>query len=174
MIELKGFKFKTNINEMTIAEWQLISNIVYSEDDFIEKYIRIFQVLGASEDIIDELEESDLLAFVDEFSKNTQLSIEKKRGFELDGRTYVAYEGDEYVLKLKDLSYIEKFCKKEKNFFSLMLAIVFKDTDVHNHYEEWEINRKAELFNNLNAGEYLNYITFITEKLTKKIENLNG
>jgi len=174
MIELKGFNFKTSINEMTIAEWQLISNIVYSEDDFVEKYIKIFQALGASDDIIDEMEESDLIAFVDEFSKNTQLSTVKKRGFELDGRTYVAYEGDEYVLKLKDLSYIEKSCKKEKNFFSLMLAIVFKDTDVINHYSEWEINRKAELFQHLNAGEYLNYITFITEKLAKKLENMNG
>lgn len=174
MIELKSFKFKTNINEYTIEEYEKVTNIIAKEqDNYIQKWIDIFSVFCDNDKIITALTEEDLYAYMDELNKEVLPNKILKNKIQIGEREWIAYEGEEFKLKLKDLSYIEKYIKEPHNFFSKILAILFKDPLLEDNYSEEVISERSEIFKKLIAGDYLNYITIVTEKITKKIVIMN-
>jgi hypothetical protein len=175
MIELKGFKFKTNINEFTIEEYEKITRIVdRQQENYIQKWVDIFSVLCENGEIISQLTEEDLFAFMDKLNEKNLPTPELKKIIEIDGRKWVAYEGENFKLKLKDLSIIESFFKDDEDFFAKILAVVFKDPLLDNNSNIDVILEREKIFKNLIAGDYLIYITTIVEKITKKFSNLNA
>jgi hypothetical protein len=174
MIELKGFKFKTNINEFTIREYENITEIIAKDDaNYIEKWLNVFEILGADKEVISKLTDEDLFAYIDEMNIEVLPSPILKKKIKIGDREWFAFEGDSFKLKLRDLSYIEKLLKEPTNYFAKVLAIIFKDPLLDNNYDIDIINERAELFNELIVGDYMNYITYVIEKITKKISIIN-
>jgi hypothetical protein len=174
MIELKGFKFKTNINEFTIEEYEKITRIVdRQQENYIQKWVDIFSILCLDEDIISQLTEEDLFAFIAKLDEVNLPSSEMKKSIKIGDREWIAYEGEEFKLKLRDLSIIETFFKEKQDFFAKILAVVFKDPLLDNNLEIDVILEREKLFKNLIAGDYLVYITTIVEKIVKKLESID-
>lgn len=174
MIKLKDFEFKTNINEFTIDEYEKITRIVErQQDNHIQKWLDVFSILCQDENIISKLTEEDLFDFMEKLNEIHLPSPELKKIIEIDGRRWVAYEGEEFKLKLKDLSIIETFFNEKQDFFAKILAVIFKDPLLNNNSDMEVIYERERLFKNLIAGDYLIYITTIVEKIVKKLESIN-
>ncbi len=175
MIELKGFKFKTNINEFTIDEYEKIIKVIEKQDDnFIQKWVDVFSVLCDDKEIIGQLTEEDLFTFMGKLDEKNLPTPELKKYIEIDGRKWVAYEGEEFKLKLKELSIIETFFKEDDVFFAKIIAVIFKDPLLDNNLDLEVILEREKIFKNLIAGDYLVYVTTIVDKITKKFTQLNA
>lgn len=171
MIKLKGFEFKTNINEFTIEEYEKITRITErKEENHIQKWIDVFSVLCEDENIISQLTEEDLFDFMEKLNEIHMPSPELKKIIEIDNRRWIAYEGEEFKLKLKELSIIESFFKEDEDFFAKILAVIFKDPLLDNNLDIDVILEREIIFKNLIAGDYLSYITTIVEKITKRFK----
>lgn len=174
MIELKNFKFKTNINEFTISEYEEIMGVIADEDqNYIEKWLNVFKILGADNDTISKLTDEDLFIYIEEMNKDILPNPILKKKIKIGDREWFAYEGDSFKLKLKDLSYIEKAIKTPNNYIAKVLAIIFKDPLLDDNYAPEIIAEREQLFSNLIIGDYMNYVTYVVEKITKKISVLN-
>ncbi len=175
MIKLKGFEFKTNINEFTIGEYELITKIVEKEqNNFIQKWVDIFSVLCEDKSIVAELTEEDLFEFMEKMNEKKLPSNTMKNKIVIGDREWIAYEGEEFKLKLKELSIIESFFEDEQPFFARILAVIFKDPLLDNNLDKDVIAEREKIFKDLIAGDYLIYITTIVDKITKKLDLLNG
>lgn len=175
MIKLKGFDFKTNINEFTIGEYELITKIAEKEENnFIQKWVDIFSVLCEDKKIISELTEEDLFAFIEKMNERKLPSNIMKNKIVIGDREWISFEGEEFKLKLKELSIIENFFNDDEPFFARILAVVFKDPLLDNNLDLSVISEREKIFKDLIAGDYLIYITTIVEKITKKLDYLNA
>jgi hypothetical protein len=174
-MEYKGFKLKTKLTELTVGEFEDISVILADENkDEIEKYMDVFERLGMPEDLLNNIQIDDFFLLVKEFHIPTIENIFNK-SIELNGREYIAYDGDEYKIKVKDLAMIEKKVKKNnKNIFSYILAIIFKDIELTNeHYIDVHIEYKSKLFRDLISADYISYLLYVNDKVIKKIKMIN-
>ncbi len=106
MIEILGKQIPNQLNELTIQQFEDITEIHNDSSlDIIEKHIKVFELLGVSED---EMVEADVdfetfKKYVQEFNQKTDASIIKE--VEIDGYTYKAYE-EEFKLSVKDMKVI--------------------------------------------------------------------
>jgi hypothetical protein len=173
MITIKGFELKTELADMTVNEFEHISKILNnSQIDNVEKYCQVLEFLGMSDQIINELTDEEFYEIIRAFTYEPEYS-KMTPTIECDGRKYRAYEDEgELILKVKDLNYIEKAAKNEKNYLSKILAIVFKQEELTatEHYTPAHIAYKAELFGKLNAQQMAPYILTITNKITEGVE----
>jgi hypothetical protein len=174
MIDIKGYSLKNSLNEFTIDEFEKVTAILNRQDlESIEKYIEALLYLGLPEEILDELSDDEFFGIIKAFTFTEELG-ELKARIEIEGYHYVAYEGEAFVLKVKDLSLIEKaVIQKPEAYLSRALAIIFKRDDLTRveHYAESHIQEKTKLFKKLNASLAYPYLIHITQKLKQKIES---
>lgn len=174
MIDIKGFSLKNSLNEFTIDEFEKVTAILNREDyDNIEKYIQALLYLGLPEEILDELNDDEFFEIIKAFTFTEELGELTPRII-IDGYHYVAYEGETFNLKIKDLSLIEKaVIQKPEAYLSRAMAIIFKRDDLTRveHYTEAHIVEKTKLFKKQNASLAYPYLLHITQKLKQKIES---
>lgn len=173
MIKIKNFELRTTINEMTIGEFERISNIMSDPDLLqIEKYIEVLEVLGTPEEIINDLDDEDLFRIIKSFGEYEYNNILSSTVVAKDGYTYVAYEGPEFKLKALDMVKIEKAFKTNKNVFSTIIATIFKRSDLTSkeHYTDAHIKHKQSIVRDWNAGDFYSYIVYLTEKLNNNLK----
>lgn len=170
-----NYELRNLPNELTITEFEHISSIINNgEMDYIDKYMTIFTYLGLSEDIIDDLDGAKFIQLTKEFS-DYQYKAEFTNEIEIDGYKYVAYDGDEFLPKVKDLKFVEKYIKRNPNkYVANTMAVLFKRSDLTKveHYDEAHIKYKSELFKDLDYSIALPYIAVILEKITINIKNI--
>ena len=169
MIEVLGRNIANKMNEITIEEFENISNIHNSKElDNIEKQIKVFEVVGIEED-----EWDDFKYFVEKTKEFNTDNYEPKDAIgeiEIDGFTYKA----ELKLSVKDTKLIEKMITKEnKHSVSDIMALMFKRTDLSNteHYDSAHLKHKSKLFRTQVAEiaiPYLNYVTNTISEHAKK------
>lgn len=169
MIEVLGRQIANKMNEITIEEFEKISNIHNNKElDNIEKQIKVFEVVGVEED-----EWDDFKYFVEktkEFNTDNYEAKDPIGEIEIDGYLYKA----ELKLSVKDTKLIEKMITKEnKHSVSDIMALMFKRTDLSNieHYDSAHLKHKSKLFKTQPAEiaiPYLNYVTNTISEHAKK------
>jgi hypothetical protein len=178
MIEIKGVQIPTQIEDFTIEQFESVTKILNDQDTtIIERYIDALYALKLSDDFLNDLSDDDLFEIIKSFQDKTEdFKMLLHRTLEVGGFIYEAYaEGEEFSLKAKDLVFIEKSLGDKNNFFSGVLAIVFKRSDLGNkeHYTSAHVKHKTSLFKTLNARDYYPYIIWISQKLNEKIKTIN-
>lgn len=177
MYEIKGFKIKTGLAEMTVGEFERVSEILNDEKLLqIEKYIDALECLGVPQYIIDELSDEELFEIVKAFNtSNIELPSELPKEFTHKGYRYVAYE-DEFKLRAIDMAKIEKILQSRKEIFSAVLAILFKRVDLtrNEHYADAHIKLKKDITKTLNAKEFYPYVVEILKRLANKMKTQDG
>jgi len=59
MINVKGYEMKSSLTEWTLGEYEKISKVLSSDDDYIDKYISVLEILGVPNDILDSLNDDE-------------------------------------------------------------------------------------------------------------------
>lgn len=175
-MKIRNYNFRVKINELTIGEFEDCYSIINDVELLpIEKYIDVISYLikadGGDISIIDDLTDDDLFKIIKGFNHNKSKKSFKKELF-IDGNKYTSYE-DNFKMKARDLAAIERVLQNEKNFYSNIIAILFKNGD-ENHYDKEEIKKRADKIRNLNASDYFEYVIIISEKIKIKMESLYG
>lgn len=164
------------INELTIEQFEKISEITSQELDAFEKWVNIFVFLGADETEVNELEFTEFKEKVKEFNSITYKASKKfLKSFELDGYTYKSHD-KKLTISVREMKHIEKIIKNNpNNYISKVIAVLFKRTDLKDqeHYTDAHIKHKANLFKKLNAEFTLPYIAFIGDKMKDTAKQIN-
>jgi hypothetical protein len=168
---------RVKISELTVGEFEDCTSIMNNEIlTPIEKYMEVIQYLvkadGGDISIIDEMTDDDFFKIVKGFS-NSKSTPKFKNKITIDGVEYTSHTGKDFVLKARDLAAIERIFKEEKNFYSNLLAVLFKNEN-DNNYDPQVIKEKSEKFRSLNAADYFKYIIVVSQKINVKIQSLYG
>jgi hypothetical protein len=162
---------KTDLNEITVNEFQLIANLSKKGVEGYEYYLQIFEILGLSRKFCDEMSAPVLFDIVKEF--NDDFEIEKGvfvREIDIDGYTYRSFE-DTFTLNARVLSKIEK--RFEQDWFTYALALIFKRTDLSiNDETDAHIKHKESLFRNVTLDVALPFLYTISNDYIENISLL--
>lgn len=175
MIKIRDYEIKSSLTEWTIGEYENIITILSDDKlDFIDKYIKVLELLGLPDEVLDKLGDDEFFEIVQNILDNN-IDNNFKKEFELHGYTYRAYEGDEYKLSVRDMAKIENIIKSDDVKLSRILAVIFKREDLTNteHYDKAHLDYKAKIFKELNADIVIPYILLIEKKMVKKLVYLN-
>jgi hypothetical protein len=167
-----GTEIRTALSEMTIEEFDKISNIMNDQELMaIEKYLDIMNVLGVDDKVLEELTDTELFAIIKSFGEY-EYENNLVKSVEIEGYNYVAYLGDTFSLKAKDMALIEKAIKSGKNFYANLIAIIFKREDLSNteHWSPAHIKHKIGLFKNMQADTFYPYVIAITQRLNSRLQ----
>ena len=175
MVEILGKEIPNEMNELTIQQFEEITDIHANEKlDIIEKHLEVFKFMGVS----DEIEDIDFEVFkeyVDKFNTAKVPSSELLKRFENSGYTYQAYD-DDFRLTAKDTKLIEKILgNKHKGYISEVLAVLSKRTDLTKteHYTDAHIKHKAKLIRELKADVAVPYLVAVAEKINNHVQKSN-
>ncbi len=176
MIKIGSKEVPNIINELSIEQFEKISEITSQELDAFEKWVNIFVFLGADENEINELEFTEFKEKVKEFNSITYKASKKfLKSFDLDGYTYKSHD-KKLTISVREMKHIEKIIKNNpNNYISKVIAVLFKRTDLKDqeHYTDAHIKHKANLFKKLNAEFTLPYIAFIGDKMKDTAKQIN-
>lgn len=172
------YQIKNHPTEVSVKTFEEISTLLNDESkDEIERYIEIFNILGIPEEVIDNMDYDDFIGVIKAMQIEFIAKDEFQQEFEINGFTYRAFD-DEFKLKVKEMSLIESYVKKDSNkFIGELLAILFKRTDLSKieHFESAHIKHKAELFReHLMIDIALPYIKILSEKLVGNLKLLKN
>jgi hypothetical protein len=178
MITIKGVEVPTQITDFNIGQFETATKILNDEKvTYVERYIDLLEAFKLPSEFIDNLSDDELFEIIKSFQKKSEdIPLGLKRTIEIDGYVYATFEeGGEFNIKAKDLSLIEKAFSDKSTFFSAVLAVIFKREDLRTveHYTPAHLKHKANLFKELPAVDFYQYIVWITKKLSEKIKSLN-
>lgn len=175
MIEILGKEIANEMNELTIQQFEEITEIHASQNlDIIEKHLEVFKFMGVS----DEIEDVDFEVFKEYINKFNSAKVPSSvllKSFEVDGYTYKAYDED-FKLTAKDTKVIEKILgNKHKGYISEVLAVLFKRVDLSKveHYTDAHIKLKAKLIRELKAEVAIPYLVAVADQINKHVQSLN-
>lgn len=184
MIELnyggETFELRNEPHELTLKEFELYYEIVnnpkYQGRD-IDKYFKIFEMLGVPDEFLDALDQEEFVNLVNAFG-NYQMPTKLKKKIKIGNRTYVAFKGKEEDFKFmaRDIASIERAANLgDGHFPSWMMAVLYKDDQLTNtEHRDWShIKHKQKLFlENLMADEAVPYIARFARRQVKAMENI--
>jgi hypothetical protein len=176
MITINGtFELRNDPKEITLAEWEKIYNQLKDESITpLERYWNVFELMGVPDEIMNKITGEDLVKLIAEWNNITISTETPKRDFVINGRSYVAYDGEEFQFMGRDLVLIEKASMEQKsNYCSYCLALLFKDDQLTSkeHYDEAHIKYKAKLFaQHLSADDVIPYLALIARRVVKSIQ----
>lgn len=173
MIQIKDYEIPNRIDELTIEQFQKVSEI---QNDLglsmIDKHLKTFEYLGCP-DIWDDVTAKELKEIITAFNDVPKKEFDWVSKVEIDGYTYTAFE-DEFVLSAKDLSLIEKKIKKGESDIAYIMAVVFKRDDLskQEHYAEAHLKQKAKLFSQQPAEISVRYLSKVGEEASNMVGNV--
>jgi hypothetical protein len=173
MFTIRDFELKNTLQDLTVREYERIATILRDESrESIERYCDVLEALGMPTDLLDTLTDDELFACINSFSQECETK-QLVRQIEIAGYTLTAYgEGEEFVIRARDLVLIEKAIKNETNFLSRILAIIFKRDDLTRaeHYSNAHITHKAEEIGKMPADLLFPYLVHVTHKLSEQLK----
>jgi len=171
MIKINEKDWITNIDEMTIGQFEQVMTIINKEE---HRFV-VDKVLGADESDIQNLSDDQFFQIIGAYDLNGSKIEQLPRTIEVDGYQYAAYEeGKEVHLGLSGLAKIEK-AMAERDFYSYLLAILFKreDQTSEEHWRDYNLSARRKRFKALPAHTYFSWVQWMAEKIKTNIEFIN-
>ena len=166
---------RNEASEITLKEFNSIYTTLNTPNKGkLEQYCDVFALLGMDRVLLDEIDHEDFINLIRSFNAMTVNDELPAKEIEIEGYNYIAYD-EVFKFKTRDLIEIEKCAQKGlENFPSMVLAILFKRSDltVNEHYEQSHLKLKAKLFeNNVKADFAIPYIALVAKKTLRNLEN---
>jgi hypothetical protein len=169
-----SYSIKSDVNELTIKEYEKIIFFLNKEDDFFDKWFSILEYLGLPKSVIDDIDANELIEIINSINISEVEPVFKKE-IEISNYTYVCdlKENGEPKITGKTFKLLEKVCKKDY-YIADILAILFKRSDLSDkeHYDKSHLDYKATLFRELEASICVPYVLFIADRYVKNIMSL--
>ena len=166
------YNLRNELDELTVGEFEKISSILNdTEKNLLDKWAEVFTLLGVPQDIIDYFDAETFVSVIKQFNfineKKTLKTIEKV--ITVDNVDYVAYDGDEFKMTVKQLCLIEDFIKKNSNrYLGDILAVIYKSVNIDDnmHFDKAHIKHKAELFRKELSAKYaMPLLVYLSKKI---------
>lgn len=168
------YSIKSDVNELTIGEYEKIIYYLNGSDDFFDKWFSILEFLGLPKSVIDDIDANELIEIVKSINISEVEPVFRKE-IEIGGYLYTCElkENGEPKITGKTFKLVEKVCKKDY-YISDILAILFKRNDLSDkeHFDKAHIDYKATLFRELEASICVPYVLFIADRYVKNIMSL--
>jgi hypothetical protein len=169
-----SYSIKSDVNELTIKEYEKIIFFLNKEDDFFDKWFSILEYLGLPKSVIDDIDANELIEIINSINISEVEPVFKKE-IEISNYTYFCdlKENGEPKITGKTFKLLEKVCKKDYYIADIM-AILFKRVDLSDieHYDKSHLEYKATLFRELEASVCVPYVLFIADRYVKNIMSL--
>ena len=176
ILENETFELRNEANEIDLHELNKLVTIMSFPDMVLtEKFDAIFKVLGMPEN---DMDADSMVELIKNFNVFKSKDAVLQKEIEMKGYNYVAFEGNEFKFKAKELIQLEKEIQKNKvkiasgkqpsNIVSYILAVIFKRQDLTNneHYENLHLELKAKLFEeNVKADFAIPYVNLISQNI---------
>jgi hypothetical protein len=173
MVTILDKKIPNQLKELTVQQFEDITSIhAMKELDVIEKHLKVFELFGIAEDDFSDTSIEEFQKYVHDFN-SIKGKPKLKSSIEIDDYKYIAFEGDEFKLSVKDTKHIEKVMNsRHKGYISEVLAILFKREDLTKaeHYAEAHIKHKAKMIRELKSELAVPFLVEIGLKLSKEVK----
>ena len=170
------FQLKSKASELNLQELNILVQIMSNPNTVLtEKFELIFSVLGLPDNDLNADAMVELIKNFDVFKvkNNTPCGLINLKGYD-----YLAFDGENFKFKAKELILLEKEIQNNRiklsqgkdpnNLVSFILAIIFKRVDLTNkeHYERVHIDLKQKLFEeNVTAEFALPFINLVSASI---------
>jgi hypothetical protein len=169
-----SYSIKSDVNELTIGEYEKINYYLNNDGDFFDKWFSILEYLGLPKTIIDDIDANELIEIVKSINISEVEPVFRKE-IEISGYLYTCElkENGEPKITGKTFKLLEKACKKDY-YIADILAILFKRSDLSDkeHFDKSHLDYKATLFRELEASICVPYVLFIADRYVKNIMSL--
>jgi hypothetical protein len=160
---------KNEFDELTIKEFELITNIINNKElDIIEQYHSIFLLLGVDEKSLDYINLENFMNIIGKWEQRKPLSG-FTRTIYIGMREYAAFdEGKEFKFNLKLIRQINKISKTQDLTYSNILAVIFKDNQDET---DEDFKFKSKVFNEVTCDIALPYIISYNEEIKNSLNS---
>lgn len=171
----KEYKVPNKPKEVTLAQVGECARLM-QKGDFIDRWLNVLAYLGGKE-IADKVDDEGLMNFIENFYIG-KMSTKITDTIEVDGKTYKCdvKEDGELKLSARDMQLCESLILKEKEWATLIFAVVYKDTSMtsQDHKNIGHIKKKASIFGEQINGEIGSPVIFqISNRIIKNIDQLS-
>lgn len=170
MIEFKGHKIKSTIDELVMADFDKMNHIMSDVSlERFEKWIELYHYFGVPYEVFDEVELHELINLVDEWNSSFKIG-DRVFSYELDGFVYEANE----LISVTDLAAIEKAWKKDIGHFgSECVAILFKRSDLSRteHTDKTHLKHKTKLFSLMPCVIGVPHVVHALDQIAKNLKD---
>jgi hypothetical protein len=175
-IDGKKYPIANKPNEITLNQMGVVARLMQGED-FINNWLDIIEYLGGKK-LADRIDDDGLIAYIKEFNIG-DLDSKITPSIEIEGKTYKCILNDkgELVLTARELGLISNYVRKEKEWASIIFAIVYKDQSMtsEDNKNEGHIKKKASLFQDSIKGDVAAPVIFqVTRRLIANIDQLTA
>jgi hypothetical protein len=172
MITILGREIPNHLDELTVEQFEVITELSNNKElDAVDRHLQIFASLGLAESEFYDVDVADFIEYTNQFNTIPEIEYPTISQIELAGYSYTA----EMKLTVRDTKLIEKIAiHKPNGYISDVLAIFFKRDDLTSteHYADAHLKLKAKLIKELKANIAIPYLLFITNKLSKQVEDV--
>lgn len=182
MIKVQGNEIVNAADEMSLELYERLSELLearvmkqgdkpgtFDYESELDKWQDILEAVGLPKEVTNEMELDELVEVVKAWNGTEKKPYQMVKEFELNGRTYRAFEGEKWSLNIKDGKLIEKYARQNpKRYVGKMLAVIFKDTSLSNaeHYANAHIKHKADIFRKeVKASVAVPYLMHVATKI---------
>lgn len=191
MVELnvngERYEIRNEPREITLKEYEYIQKqFANREIGKTEKYFNIFKYLGIPEEVLYALEDDFYNQPNEAEAKNsTFVQLIQAYGdyvvepiyhptIVINEKTYRAFDGDRFKLSVRDRKEIERCAMKDVSSLPVdMMAIIYKEEGVDNHYSPSHLDNKRKLFRkNMTADYVIPYIKLLAQRTVSQLDNV--
>jgi hypothetical protein len=169
-----SYSIKSDVNELTIGEYEKITYFLNGSGDFFDKWFSILEYLGLPKHVIDDVDANELIEIINTINLSDVDAVFISE-IEIKGFIYKCEmkENGEPRITGKIFKLLEKVSKKDYYIADIM-AILFKREDLSDveHYDMSHIDYKATLFRGEKAAISIPYILLIADRYVKNIKSL--
>lgn len=178
---MRNYKYKGEIetlrtlpSEITVGEFQKITKLQDGTVGDYNYYLSVFSVLGLSDQLIDDLDDTALIEIIKDFQ--TDFIVDNsvyEQIAEVNGTVYFAYE-DKFSMKARMFADIEERMKLDNvEWITYALARIFLVEDrLQDHNDAKHISNKCKSMKDMTMDVALPYIFYISEKYISNVKIL--
>lgn len=192
MIEVKGYPLVNRADEMSLELYEKVSELLeakvarpgdkpgaFDYEGELEKWLDILEACGLPKRVGEEMELGEIPEAVKLWNSTKVDPYPMLKEIEVKGKIYRAYDGEKWILNVKDGKLIEKYARQNpKKYVGEMLAVIFKDEELtdNEHYANGHIKHKANIFRKeVKASVAVPYLMHVAKKIlfagSKELEN---
>lgn len=168
--ENKIFNIKNELKEITLGEFQEISNISDSDSGYqFEKLLNVILILSEDKRVVDYIYEDNFYEILEELKFNG-IPMDMNSEYIINGKLFkikLNKDGSDIFLYISQLSEIEKILiNNPKNHLGKIMSILFKSEGMSNNHKE------KFLKDHMTMDIAMPFISRLNIKVLENIKNL--
>lgn len=169
MIKINGYDIRTNLDELTIKEFERLMDIFNSNDILkTDKYIKMLKICGMDDEGILTLKLSQLKEYISAINFTDEIK-DRKYDIVIDDKKYILNNDNGNInMYAYDIQLIEeRIIKNGNKWFVYAMAVLFKDDSLSlkDNFQKYNINQRIKLFESTPADVFISHLPYIVDSI---------